>query len=175
MNNGDDHWHRDLGRCILCNSHGDSRGDLRGDSGGDQIEVVAHDQGQRNAIAVRIKGYEMQSVFCKGSGRRFCIEEDGGALKPKTGIDAAVVVVQVGGTLRDPVWDKRSQRWLYREEQSWLRNLLIIVEQLGNECRRREIPDRKAGDLPKMPFCGTWAAALGNPRRTQGETHYHKI
>ena len=106
MNNGDDHWHRDLGRCILCNSHGDSRGDLRGDSGGDQIEVVAHDQGQRNAIAVRIKGYEMQSVFCKGSGRRFCIEEDGGALKPKTGTDAAVVVVQVGGTLRDPVWDK---------------------------------------------------------------------
>ena len=60
MNNGDDHWHRDLGRCILRNSHGDSRGDLRGDSGGDQIEVVAHDQGQRNAIAVRIKGYEMQ-------------------------------------------------------------------------------------------------------------------
>ena len=48
----------------------------------------------------------MQSVFCKGSGCRFCIEEDGGALKPKTGTDAAVVVVQVGGTLRDPVWDK---------------------------------------------------------------------
>ena len=94
MNNGDDHWHRDLGRCILRNSHGDSRGDLRGDSGGDQIEVVAHDQGQRNAIAVRIKGYKMQSVFCKGSGRRFCIEEDGGALKPKTGTDAAIVVVQ---------------------------------------------------------------------------------